>query len=259
MMKPAMTGRDMPWGWWLRAEGRRLVDEDGSSWLTVRDAYWRGRLGFPTDRGEDGQQELLLRVLTAVDARFVGEAEGRQDLFDGDMMFWHFFMCWLVSIGLTSMEGGELPCEASLTEEGRAVMLMLRATRDPAWAELPMKNVIESIRTQGLGAAESARERELVSFETEAMHLPWVFARRRLGPSFVITLTGLTHDSRMPTKRMIWTQSFSDEVVRDDFFAWMAERVDRWEDWGRLAYEKGAGDLTRHLLALSAAAHRGPS
>lgn len=259
MMKGRTTGRDMPWGWWLRAEDRRLVDEDGRSWLTVRDAYWRGCLGFPADHGEDGQQELLLRVLTAVNARFVGEAEGRHDLFSGDMMFWRFFMCWLVSIGLSSTEGGKSPYEASLTDEGRAVMLMLRATRDPTWAELPMKDVMESVRTQGLGAAESARERELASFEAEAVHLPWVFARRRIGASFVITLTGITHDSRMPTRRLIWTQPFSDEFVRDDFFAWMAERVDRWEDWGRLAYQQGAGDLTRHLLALSAAAHRRPS
>lgn len=52
---------------------------------------------------------------------------------------------------------------------------------------------------------------------------------------------------------MIWSQSFADADVRDDFFAWAAQRVDRWEDWGATAYSKGADALTTHLLGLFAA------
>ena len=43
-----------------------------------------------------------------------------------------------------------------------------------------------------------------------------------------------------------------DPRVRDDFFAWMAERVDRWPDWGGIAWRKGGPALTDHLLGLLA-------
>ncbi len=57
----------------------------------------------------------------------------------------------------------------------------------------------------------------------------------------------------MPIRKVVWSQGFPDARVRDDFFAWLAERVDRWESWGRLAYSKSADALTRHLLGLLAA------
>lgn len=47
-----MTGfdrfaNDLPWGWWLRADATGVEDEQGRRWKSVRDAFWRGRLGFP--------------------------------------------------------------------------------------------------------------------------------------------------------------------------------------------------------------------
>lgn len=41
-----------------------------------------------------------------------------------------------------------------------------------------------------------------------------------------------------------------DEHARDRFYLWTHERIDRREDWGRLARDDGAAALTAHLLAL---------
>lgn len=57
----------------------------------------------------------------------------------------------------------------------------------------------------------------------------------------------------MPLRRVMWSVSFPDAGVRDDFFGWLAGRVDRWEDWGSMAHRQGADALTRHLLGLLAA------
>lgn len=245
------TAREMPWGWWLRSERGFLVDDKGRRWRSVREAYWQGHLGFPeTQVVLDEQSELLLRVLTSMACRLVGEREGRHDLFDGDMMAWRFYMCWLVSIGLAQKPGGgSFSFEAPLTDEGRAVMLMLQATRNGAWVDLPMREVVEAVRTAGRGVAEAARERELKAFEAEAVHLPWVFERRRIRASFMITLTGMSLEGRMPIRRVVWSQAFTDETMRDDFFAWLAERVERWEDWGKFTYSRGADALTQRFLA----------
>ncbi|HEX7820251.1 MAG TPA: hypothetical protein VF463_06490 [Sphingobium sp.] len=248
-------GRTAPWGWWLTAQRDGFVDDDDRRWSSVRDAFWQGRLKFPPAHFADEHHELLLRVLTSLDNRLVGEVEGRHDLFLGDMMFWRFYMCWLVSIGLTEEPGHRSTAlESGLTAEGRSVMMMLHATRDPDWVDLPMSDVIDAARASGWDEAHAAREGALKGFEAEAVHLPWVFSRHRVGESFLVKLTGIARDARMPTRRVIWTQSFSDEKVRDDFFAWLASRVERWEDFGGLAYRRGADALTAHLFALFVAA-----
>lgn len=245
---------DLPWGWWLTADASGFVDGDGRRWRSVRDAFWQGRLGFPDIHVAPEQHELLLRVLTSLDRRLVGVGEARIDLFT-DMMFWRFYLCWLVSVGFTRVGEGPFGTafEAGLTDEGRSVMLMLQATREPAWGDLPFPDIVEAVRTAGRGAASQARESELRAFEVQAAHLPWLFARERVARLFVVTLTGIAVESRMPTRRVVWSLSFEDEVVRDDFFGWLAERVERWEDWGSIAYRSGASELTGHLLALTMA------
>jgi hypothetical protein len=79
-----------------------------------------------------------------------------------------------------------------------------------------------------------------------------VFAREAVHSTYVVTLTGVGTGAKMPVRRVMWSQSFPDRRARDDFFAWLADRVERWEDWGKLAYWKGASDLTQHLFALVA-------
>lgn len=240
----------LPWGWWLRVNGHGLEDVDGRRWRSVRDAFWRGLLGFPDIHVVPEQHELMLRVLTAVGLRGGRGAEDRHDLFNGDMLFWRFYMCWLSSIGMIGNDKRESALHAPLSDLGRSVMLMLQATREPEWVDLPMPSVVEAVRSTQYGPPDDAREKALVAFESEVARRPHVFARERVHRSHLVTLTGLGVGARMPVRRVMWSQAFSDETARDDFFAWLAERVDRWEDWGLLAYSKGAAGLTQRFLSL---------
>lgn len=245
---------DLPWGWWLRVRGGLIEDEQGRTWSNVRDAFWQGEIGFPGIHFAPEQHELMTRVLTAIDARWLAGGERQHDLFGGDMLFWRFYQCWLVSIGMLDTKGRmglpAGPLEAPLSPEGRSVMLMLQATREPEWERLPMAEVVEAVVAAGRGAADEARERALQEFERSIGRRRHVFARERVGRSHLVTLTGVATEARMPTRRVAWSQAFTDEAVRDDLFAWLAARVERWDDWGRLAHGRGGDAFTRHLLVL---------
>jgi hypothetical protein len=251
-------GGTLPWGWWLRASTRGLEDDNGIHWQTVREAFWQGKLGFPESHFAKEQLELLLRVLTAIGSRWSNGGENRHDLFGGDMLFWRFYLGWLSSVGLLAKEG-RLGLEAPLTELGSSVMLMLQATRDPDWVDLPMEAVVDAVRHSGRDAPDEARRRALSAFEREVAGRPHVFAREQIHRSHLITLTGVAVGARLPTRRITWSQSFTDESARDDFFGWLAERTDRWDDWGQLAYSKGAKRLTEHFLTLVIGAGVTPS
>lgn len=95
-----------------------------------------------------------------------------------------------------------------------------------------------------------ARERTLLMFEREIGFRRHLFARERFGTRHLITLTGITVGARMPTRNVAWSQTFADAGARDDLFACLADRVHVWNDWGELAYSKGADALTRHLLSV---------
>ena len=92
-MRPEWFTAGLPWGWWLRASGGQLEDEHGRRWSSVRDAYWRGHLGFPASHVADEQQELLLRALASIDRRWDSGIERRDDLFGGDFVAWRFHQC----------------------------------------------------------------------------------------------------------------------------------------------------------------------
>ncbi|RXD04862.1 hypothetical protein EQZ23_06890 [Sphingomonas sp. UV9] len=246
-------GASAPWGWWLRANGRVLEDEDGRQWRSVRDAFWQGAMRFPEIHFFQEQHELLLRVLTAVDQRWSSGTENRLDLFAGDMEFWRFYMCWLSSIGMTKDGTGATPLEAPLSDLGRSVMLMLQATSEPGWIDMPLRSIIEAIRHPELRASDDARQVSLAALERGVAHRRHVFAREQVQQLHLVTLTGLGLGARMPTRRVTWSQSFADDHDRDDFFGWLAEHVDRWDDWGALAYSRGAPALTQHFLALMTA------
>ncbi|TPG16773.1 hypothetical protein EAH87_14145 [Sphingomonas koreensis] len=249
--------RDLPWGWWLRADANGFLDDQGRRWPSVRDAYWQGELGFPAVHFAPEQHELLLRVLTTLGTRWIGSGENRNDLFGGDHMFWRLYMCFLTSIGLLDVSDGHeirpsfaSPLEAGLSDLGRSVMLMLQATREPEWIALPMDQVLDAVRAAARGEAGISREATLRSFEQSLGRRRHLFARERVHRNHLVTLTSLVADARMPTFRITWSQSFADEQVRDDLFVWMAQRVDRWDDWGEIAYRKGAAALNEHLLTL---------
>ncbi|MGP7795639.1 hypothetical protein [Sphingomonas sp. CLY1604] len=255
----AREDHPLPWGSWLTQVGREVEDDDGRRWRSVREAFWIGRLGFPSVHFVPEQQELLLRVLTALEHGWRSPSENMHDLFFGDMMFWRFYMCWLVSIRLAKAHDHGNPLSARLTEEGLQVRLMLSATAEPAWAELPIADVVEAVRHAHHGGPEGSREAMLQAFERETATRPSGFARKTVGRSHMIVLTGLSKDGRMPMRRTFWSLGFADSDDRDDFFGWLAVRAHRWDDWAAIAYRKGADRLTQHLLTLmSTSAGKGP-
>lgn len=241
---------DLPWGWWLRSTKKGLEDGEGGIWPNVRTAFWEGRLQMPSTDHAGEQLELLLRVLTAIEAHWRLPAEANHDIFGGDYMFWRFCMCWLASIGMLDVPERGDPLSANLSDEGRAVMRMLQATRNPAWVDLPMGAVVEAVHKANLQGADEAREAALRSFEGGMTPLRHIFARERAGRAHLVTLTSIDLGERMPVRRVVWSISFLDESARDDLFGWLAGRVHRWSDWGGIARAKGAHGLTAHLLNL---------
>jgi len=126
---------------------------------------------------------------------------------------------------------------------------MLQATREPEFERLPMAAVVAAVSASA-GPDAEARERALITFEQQVGFRRHLFARENLGRRYLVTLTGLKVGARMPTRNIAWSQSFADAASRDDLFAWLAERVHRWDDWGEIANRKGADALTRHLLSV---------
>jgi len=139
-----------------------------------------------------------------------------------------------------------------LTDEGRSVLLMLQATREPEWINLPFGRVLKAVRQADRTGADDEREQALRIFERAVTDLPFLFARETINGLHIVTLTGLDANARMPLRKVVWSLSFPEARLRDDFFGWLADRVNRWADWGGLAYSRGADALSQHLLALLA-------
>ena len=247
---------ELPWGWWLRARDGMLEDEHGRTWRSVREAFWQGELGFPEVHFGPEQHELMLRTMSSLAGPWSDRSESMHDLCGGDMMFWRFYMCWLASIGLIATRGasGERgsPLEGRLSPEGRSVLMMLRATREPAWEELPLAEVVEKVASSLRRPGNGEREQALQSFERSVGLRRHVFARERVGRSHLVTLTGFTAGPgiRMPTRRVTWSQAFTDASTRDELFAWLAVRVELWDNWGEMALARGGAAFGRHLLGL---------
>ena len=256
MVRDGHRSGEMPWGWWLRARSGLLEDEHGRTWRSVRDAFWQGELRFPEIHVAPEQHELMLRALSSLDSRWSASSENKYDLFNGDMMFWRFYPCWLGSIGMiatsNSVGMGLSPLDGGLSPEGRSVLMMLRATREPEWESLPMAEIIDVVAASTRTAAHDAREAALEAFERAVGLRRYVFAREQVGRAHLITLTGISGGAgaRMPLRRVNWSVSFNDANTRDDLFAWFAARADRWDEWGEMAHRKGADAFGQHLLGL---------
>ena len=247
----ALRNPNLPWGYWLVAseDGEWLYDEDGNAWDSVRDYLWthRLRMGHHPANAVEDQLEFLLAVLVAIDRRVVKTEERVRDLFDG---LWHlqaFYAHWLEGVGLTSNNRVE-----DLTQEGRAVLVMLASTRSAGSAPLPIGLPTLTPR-MGLdrGETRDERERVLASQEAFARHLPYRFVRETIADRPGIKFMGIQIGSNVPLTRVLWSMSFLDEHARDRMFAWLAHRLDRWEEWGELAARKGARELSELLLQLA--------
>lgn len=238
---------ELPWGWWLRVNGPHLEDEDGRKWRSVRDAFWRSELGFPDTHALREQLEFLLRVLLSCDMADRSESERQFDLFHGNMIFSTFYLCWLDTIGLLQRGSTD-----DLSPEGRSVLMMLMATRDPEWEDLPIADVMAAVVAASLDPSDRDQEQALQDFERAVGLRLHVFARETVGRSHIITLTSLATGSpaRMPVRRVTWSLAFDDQIVRDNLFSWIAARVDQWDVWGRMTYRRGGDAFTQHLLGL---------
>lgn len=90
-----------------------------------------------------------------------------------------------------------------------------------------MSEVIAAIASTERFTENQEREDPLQAFKAAVGFRRHVFARERVGRSAVITLTGLASGpgAKMPTRRVTWSLSFEDALVRD-----APLRLDRHQD-----------------------------
>ena len=260
---PWPYGSDRPWGWHLRSATKRngsvvILDEEGNQFESVRDIFWRKRLGMSDSdpRIRDEQLEFILAVLASKRQDVIGTAETIHSLFYGSSEHYRFYFYWLYSIGLTAGGIGD-PLAAGLSEEGMAVLRMLAATRPLSVAAIP-------VGTEGIAAfgppdtdAECSREK-FKALEGKARRLPFVFVRERLFQEPTISLLHRNPRDPIPMARTLWSMPFHDEASRDRMYLWLHGRLDRWTGLGEVARREGANALTQQLLALIMLASNGP-
>lgn len=249
-MKPEYDRNpNLPWGYWLHADGvygKPLVDEHGGRWWTVREAFWEGRLDMPTVDYMEAELERLMAVMAAIDRRVVPISESVYDLFSTEWQFERFYSLWLYKQGLISDPQVRV---AILTPEGHAVLIMLAATRPSEVRAVPIG--LDAIRTMiPEECSEPERAAWLQRVEDFSERLPFRFVRRQIGDRAAIALIGDLLGDAVPISRTIWTQTFGDIESRDRFHVWLAVRLDRWETWGEVGFQRGAGALTQYLLSL---------
>lgn len=132
------------------------------------------------------------------------------------------------------------------------MLVMLASTRSAGSAPLPIGLPALTPR-MGLdrGETRDERERVLASQEAFARDLPYRFVREAIADRPGIKLMGVQIGSNIPLTRILWSMSFPDDHARDRMFAWLAHRIDRWEEWGELSARKGARVLSELLLELA--------
>ncbi|RIV85182.1 hypothetical protein [Aurantiacibacter zhengii] len=241
---------NLPWGYWCIADPDdypHLVDEYGRRWPSLREYIWCGRLGMA--RGSNfeftAMTEFLLAVLAAIDRRVVYIEEKVNDLFSGSWDVARNYGAWL--------EGQELAegLTGGLTPEGRAILVALASTRGAEAATVPI-GLPTIAPWRGLDGGDTREERERIVKVNEAFaeSLPGRFKREVIARRPGIRLVGAPEGANIPLGRVLWTMTFADEYARDRLFAWLVQRLDRWEAWTQLAIKDGAQAFTEHILRL---------
>jgi len=246
---------DIPWGYWLVSTSDipgqpPLVDNEGREWGSVREAFWVGRLGLPWIYSPSVNRvlEFMASYLAIADGRFVAAEERVGDIFLGDGHFDRFFRAYLLAAGLVNEDDGRP------TPEGRAVLLMLIATRTREDAEenvgldwiMANRSVVG--HSERREAAEQVERRERV-----AARMAHRFASDTIGGDPVVKLIGLRITREIPVRSTLWTMSWpdGDKNARDRFCLWLLERVDRWDDWSEMVTRDGARALTEHFMRVT--------
>lgn len=237
---------DLPWGYWARVDPaiHGVIDENGNVWASLRHYFWMHRLSMPgkgicpVDRGCD----VLLAVLHAKMNRMVGYEEWVTDLFGESWEGQRHYMSWLYGQGLMA--------DSDVTVEGEAAARMLAATRpldapDLAPLEFP-------VSWKGLDRGITRERREQIMAVQEAMGraLRYRFVREPVADMPGIKLIGFELGNNIPLTRVLWTLTFPDDHARDRLFAFIADRLDRWQAWGEMAAIEGSRAFSEHLLRL---------
>jgi hypothetical protein len=243
---------DLPWGYWLVSKGSvpgdpPLLDEDGQLWTSVRHAFWSGRLGLEWPLSEP-TLEFMASYLAILDRRFVDEEERVSDIFQADRHVADFFDAFLTSAGLIANH------HERVTPEGRAALAMLISTRDVEdarnavgmdWILANRSVVSREDRTKAAGRVERAEE--------VAQRMLYRFTTREIGDLPCVSLIGLHITDEIPVRSTLWSMSWpvADTYARDQFYLWLVERIDRWDDWSEMASREGARALTEHFMKLA--------
>lgn len=243
---------DLPWGYWLVSSSDvpgqpPLIDEDGREWQSVRQAFCEGRLGMPYDR-HDTTLDFMASYLAIADERFVKEGESVRDIFLGDGNHARFFRAFLTAVGL--IESGS----SRVSAEGRAVLMMLIATRTHQSAENAVgmewiaANRVAAPWKERQEVAERVRHAERV-----AAHMFYRFATATIDGLPSVRLIGLHINKEIPVRSTLWSMSWpvSDTHDRNRFYLWLVKRIDRWDDWSRMATKEGTRALTEHFMKLA--------
>ncbi len=247
----------LPWGHWMRVKpGNRcsaLVDEDGREWISLRQAFFCGRLGFKNASPyfQEVELERMLAYLLAGGGllRDGDPSDSGRELLDS-LQFQQFYPHWLASQGLLqSYNDCLLEHGSRITKEGHAVAKMLLATRPTKFA--PYHPGVESVLF-ATGEAEEIGRPAFERGDQELGQMKFAFVRERIGRAPAVSLLHRDKETRIPLVCTIWVQTFLDERSRDSFFAWLSRRLDRWSDWGRIARHTGSTALTQKLFSLLA-------
>lgn len=243
---------DMPWGWWLIRDGDKVRDDDGRTWPSLtkalKDHLWP-KLGW-----QDAPRhsvDVLLRTLEVLDEHGKFDTAAIEQLFAGNRDWADWFEAWLVEVGL-AREGDRHFIHFALTDLGRSVLLMLKHVSSEERHTLSMREI-----RMETGAQSAVSERALA--RVEEIQNKWppkankVF-RDTAGSQFVIKFSHFDRFSKdsggMPISRVVWSMSFRDEALRDQFYAWMCEHSFHWDQWGTLAEHRGARALSERLLTI---------
>jgi len=245
----------LPWGYWLVSTsdvpGRPpLVDEDGREWGSVREAFWTGRLGLPSlySHAANKVMEFMANYLAIVDGRFVAPEERLRDIFHADGHLDRFFQTYMVAAGLVREDDGRP------TAEGRAVLLMLMASRtaEHAEEEVGLEWIVANRAVAG-HAERSDAAAEVDRRECVAARMLHRFSTDMIGRDPAVKLIGLRITQEIPVRSTLWTMTWpdGDRFARDRFYIWLLERIDRWDEWSDLVSRQGARALTEHFMKLA--------
>lgn len=243
---------DLPWGYWLRVKPQvgGVFDETDRPWSSVRDALWESRLGFDKRAVRPHEYDAQFDMMHAVLAAHGREQSpsiyelAREVMGDEGGFGASHYIAWLVSQRLLAVDGEAAMFRSvtvRLTDEGLAVMRMIRATRPPAATSAPR------IKGRSEMAAPSDPP-DGANPHIDLGELRYVVECEDVGhDAAVVLIDRHPNAGRMPTQETIWSLTFARRDERDAFFAWMLARSDRWEAWGEMAQDEGR--LQAHLLA----------